>query len=143
MCGIVGYVGPNADDKALGVVMEGLARLEYRGYDSAGVALVADGEVHEGPCVCVCEEEGEEGEVAEEAGAPEGVCDEDGPLCGCEAGVGGEERGEEGRGGVDRVQVGLWGEIDGGERRGCHPLTARAGPLSSLHPRWRRGLDHP
>ena len=45
MCGIVGYVGPNADDKALGVVMEGLARLEYRGYDSAGVALVADGEV--------------------------------------------------------------------------------------------------
>ena len=44
MCGIVGYVGPNADAKALDVVMEGLARLEYRGYDSAGVALVtADG----------------------------------------------------------------------------------------------------
>jgi glucosamine--fructose-6-phosphate aminotransferase (isomerizing) len=44
MCGIVGYVGPNADGKALDVVMEGLARLEYRGYDSAGVALVtADG----------------------------------------------------------------------------------------------------
>ncbi|TPG19018.1 glutamine--fructose-6-phosphate transaminase (isomerizing) [Pedococcus bigeumensis] len=44
MCGIVGYVGPNADGRALGVVMEGLARLEYRGYDSAGVALVtADG----------------------------------------------------------------------------------------------------
>ena len=40
MCGIVGYVGPNADGKALDVVMEGLARLEYRGYDSAGVALV-------------------------------------------------------------------------------------------------------
>ena len=44
MCGIVGYVGPNADAKALDVVMEGLARLEYRGYDSAGVAVVtADG----------------------------------------------------------------------------------------------------
>jgi glutamine---fructose-6-phosphate transaminase (isomerizing) len=44
MCGIVGYVGPNADGTALDVVMEGLARLEYRGYDSAGVALVtADG----------------------------------------------------------------------------------------------------
>jgi glutamine---fructose-6-phosphate transaminase (isomerizing) len=42
MCGIVGYVGPNADGKALDVVMEGLARLEYRGYDSAGVALVSD-----------------------------------------------------------------------------------------------------
>ena len=40
MCGIVGYVGPSADGKALDVVMEGLARLEYRGYDSAGVALV-------------------------------------------------------------------------------------------------------
>ncbi len=42
MCGIVGYVGPTADHKALDVVMEGLARLEYRGYDSAGVALVTD-----------------------------------------------------------------------------------------------------
>ncbi len=40
MCGIVGYVGPAADGRALDVVMEGLARLEYRGYDSAGVALV-------------------------------------------------------------------------------------------------------
>ena len=40
MCGIVGYVGPDVDGKALDVVMEGLARLEYRGYDSAGVALV-------------------------------------------------------------------------------------------------------
>lgn len=45
MCGIVGYVGPSTSDKALGVVMEGLGRLEYRGYDSAGVAVVAPGEV--------------------------------------------------------------------------------------------------
>jgi glucosamine--fructose-6-phosphate aminotransferase (isomerizing) len=37
MCGIVGYVGP---DDALPVILEGLRRLEYRGYDSAGVALV-------------------------------------------------------------------------------------------------------
>ncbi|MCA1783464.1 MAG: glutamine--fructose-6-phosphate transaminase (isomerizing) [Dermatophilaceae bacterium] len=44
MCGIVGYVGPSADDKALEVIMAGLARLEYRGYDSAGVALVMEGE---------------------------------------------------------------------------------------------------
>ena len=42
MCGIVGYVGPQA---ALEVVVEGLRRLEYRGYDSAGVAIVADGPV--------------------------------------------------------------------------------------------------
>jgi glucosamine--fructose-6-phosphate aminotransferase (isomerizing) len=39
MCGIVGYVGGKA---ALDVVIEGLRRLEYRGYDSAGVAIVAD-----------------------------------------------------------------------------------------------------
>ncbi len=40
MCGIVGYVGSQS---ALDVVMAGLKRLEYRGYDSAGVALLADG----------------------------------------------------------------------------------------------------
>ncbi|MDQ6715896.1 MAG: glutamine--fructose-6-phosphate transaminase (isomerizing) [Actinomycetota bacterium] len=45
MCGIVGYVGPHSDGTALDVVMEGLARLEYRGYDSAGVALVDGDEV--------------------------------------------------------------------------------------------------
>jgi glucosamine--fructose-6-phosphate aminotransferase (isomerizing) len=40
VCGIVGYVGPRA---ALDVVVEGLRRLEYRGYDSAGVAIIGDG----------------------------------------------------------------------------------------------------
>lgn len=40
MCGIVGYVGSQS---ALEVVMAGLKRLEYRGYDSAGVAVLADG----------------------------------------------------------------------------------------------------
>jgi glutamine---fructose-6-phosphate transaminase (isomerizing) len=43
MCGIVGYVGGTA---ALDVVIEGLRRLEYRGYDSAGVAIVADETLH-------------------------------------------------------------------------------------------------
>ncbi len=42
MCGIVGYVGQK---QAQGVVIEGLRRLEYRGYDSAGIALVADGAI--------------------------------------------------------------------------------------------------
>ncbi len=37
MCGIVGYAG---DRPALGIVLDGLRRLEYRGYDSAGVAVV-------------------------------------------------------------------------------------------------------
>jgi glucosamine--fructose-6-phosphate aminotransferase (isomerizing) len=40
MCGIVGYVGPG---DSLDVVLEGLRRLEYRGYDSAGVAVLAEG----------------------------------------------------------------------------------------------------
>jgi glucosamine--fructose-6-phosphate aminotransferase (isomerizing) len=43
MCGIVGYVGQRS---ALDVVMGGLRRLEYRGYDSGGVALVGDGTIH-------------------------------------------------------------------------------------------------
>jgi glucosamine--fructose-6-phosphate aminotransferase (isomerizing) len=45
MCGIVGYVGPKVDGRAQEVIMEGLARLEYRGYDSAGVAIIAGGRV--------------------------------------------------------------------------------------------------
>jgi glucosamine--fructose-6-phosphate aminotransferase (isomerizing) len=40
MCGIVGYVG---EQQALDVVLEGLRRLEYRGYDSAGVAILDGG----------------------------------------------------------------------------------------------------
>ncbi|WP_030710373.1 glutamine--fructose-6-phosphate transaminase (isomerizing) [Streptomyces sp. NRRL F-2580] len=40
MCGIVGYVGAQS---ALDVVIAGLKRLEYRGYDSAGVAVLSDG----------------------------------------------------------------------------------------------------
>ncbi|OEY24277.1 glutamine--fructose-6-phosphate aminotransferase [Corynebacterium sp. BCW_4722] len=40
MCGIVGYVGPVGGDRdAKNVIIEGLRRLEYRGYDSAGVAV--------------------------------------------------------------------------------------------------------
>lgn len=39
MCGIVGYTGPR---QAKDVVIEGLRRLEYRGYDSAGIAVVGD-----------------------------------------------------------------------------------------------------
>jgi glutamine---fructose-6-phosphate transaminase (isomerizing) len=40
MCGIVGYIGKQ---KASGIILEGLKRLEYRGYDSAGVAIQNNG----------------------------------------------------------------------------------------------------
>ncbi len=40
MCGIIGYVG---DKQIVPVILEGLKRLEYRGYDSAGIAVVDDG----------------------------------------------------------------------------------------------------
>lgn len=42
MCGIVGYVGKSS---VVPILMEGLRRLEYRGYDSAGIAILANGEM--------------------------------------------------------------------------------------------------
>ena len=42
MCGIVGYIGPKP---VVPVLLEGLRKLEYRGYDSAGIATVRDGNV--------------------------------------------------------------------------------------------------
>ena len=42
MCGIVGYIGSN---NALPMLVKGLQRLEYRGYDSAGIGVIAEGEI--------------------------------------------------------------------------------------------------
>ncbi len=42
MCGIIGYLGPK---DAVSVLVEGLKKLEYRGYDSAGLAVVRDNEI--------------------------------------------------------------------------------------------------
>lgn len=39
MCGIVGYIGKR---QAADLLVEGLSKLEYRGYDSAGVAIIED-----------------------------------------------------------------------------------------------------
>ena len=43
MCGIVGYIGTKA---ASGILLEGLRKLEYRGYDSAGIATILNDEIH-------------------------------------------------------------------------------------------------
>ena len=42
MCGIVGYVG---EERAAPILLEGLQRLEYRGYDSAGIAVLREGQL--------------------------------------------------------------------------------------------------
>ncbi|OFX31384.1 MAG: glutamine--fructose-6-phosphate transaminase (isomerizing), partial [Armatimonadetes bacterium RBG_16_67_12] len=42
MCGIMGYIGPR---QALPILIDGLRRLEYRGYDSAGVAILENGHI--------------------------------------------------------------------------------------------------
>jgi glucosamine--fructose-6-phosphate aminotransferase (isomerizing) len=43
MCGIIGYIGPK---DVVPILMESLKKLEYRGYDSAGIAVIDDNQVH-------------------------------------------------------------------------------------------------
>ncbi len=55
MCGIIGYIGGR---NAISMVMDGLKRLEYRGYDSAGIAFLSEGEVSVRRCkgkICALE----------------------------------------------------------------------------------------
>lgn len=70
MCGIVGYTGNRS---VAGVLVDGLRRLEYRGYDSAGLAVVSGGELHEAKAV------GKVRKLEEVVAALPGL----GSLCGC------------------------------------------------------------
>ena len=42
MCGIIGYIG---EEDAVEILLDGLKRLEYRGYDSAGIAVIKNGRI--------------------------------------------------------------------------------------------------
>jgi glucosamine--fructose-6-phosphate aminotransferase (isomerizing) len=78
VCGIVGYTGART---ALGIVLDGLRRLEYRGYDSAGVAVVADGELlvekHAGKLANLEKALVERADRQSSAGPPEGAAGKD------------------------------------------------------------------
>ena len=55
MCGIIGYIGGR---NAISIVIDGLKRLEYRGYDSAGIAFIEDDKISVSRCkgkICALE----------------------------------------------------------------------------------------
>lgn len=67
MCGIIGYIGK--EEKATNIIMEGLAKLEYRGYDSAGIAVFTPSGI------CIEKKKGRLSNLAEhlkEVGFPQG-----------------------------------------------------------------------
>jgi glutamine---fructose-6-phosphate transaminase (isomerizing) len=107
MCGIVGYVGARP---ALGIVLDGLRRLEYRGYDSAGVAMVSDGSLV--------------------------TCKRAGKLSNLQAALG-ERVGEEALTGIDLGTTGIghtrWATHGGPTDRNAHPHRSRSGRLAVIH----------
>src|SRR5690348_13709209 len=109
MCGIVGYVGPRP---ALDVVVEGLRRLEYRGYDSAGVAIIgadaADGSAGAGV------------QVAKKAGRIENL----------DKLIGEEHATITGTTGIGHTR---WATHGGPTDRNAHPHTDASGRIATIH----------
>jgi glucosamine--fructose-6-phosphate aminotransferase (isomerizing) len=111
MCGIVGYVGTQS---ALEVALDGLRRLEYRGYDSAGIALLdsADGanSANSGPQIAVRRRAGKLANL-------EKLLSEDGPLPASSTGMGHTR----------------WATHGGPTDRNAHPHTDCTGSVAVIH----------
>lgn len=103
MCGIVGYAGARP---ALGIVVDGLRRLEYRGYDSAGVAILDD------DALLTCKRAGKLGNLVEELKAN---------------GTTGIDRGTTGIGHT------RWATHGGPTDRNAHPHRSTSGRIAVIH----------
>ncbi len=108
MCGIVGYVGARS---ALAIVLAGLRRLEYRGYDSAGVAMITDGTLL--------------------------TCKRAGKLSNLERALGETAAGADGVDGLDRGTTGIghtrWATHGGPTDRNAHPHRSTGGRVAVIH----------
>jgi glutamine---fructose-6-phosphate transaminase (isomerizing) len=106
MCGIVGYVG---DRPALNIVLDGLRRLEYRGYDSAGVAMITNGELL--------------------------TCKRAGKLSNLERAL--TDGGDDGIDGIDGGTTGIghtrWATHGGPTDRNAHPHRSTDGRVAVIH----------
>jgi glucosamine--fructose-6-phosphate aminotransferase (isomerizing) len=102
MCGIVGYVGGRS---ALSIVLAGLRRLEYRGYDSAGVAMITDGTLM--------------------------TCKRAGKLANLQAALAAEVSGiDRGLTGIGHTR---WATHGGPTDRNAHPHRSRNGRIAIIH----------
>jgi glucosamine--fructose-6-phosphate aminotransferase (isomerizing) len=102
MCGIVGYVGGRS---ALSIVLDGLRRLEYRGYDSAGVAMVTDGTLM--------------------------TCKRAGKLANLHAALAADERGlDRSQTGIGHTR---WATHGGPTDRNAHPHRSNGGRIAIIH----------
>ena len=106
MCGIVGYTGARP---ALSIVISGLRRLEYRGYDSAGVAVVTD------ECLVTCKRAGKLGNLEQELATQAAAA----------------------MTGIDRGTTGIghtrWATHGGPTDRNAHPHRSTSGQLAVIH----------